>query len=94
MGFFVVCWFSNLPFKTLRTLREPIDSLPKPSLLHLYAAITTSHGTYRETPQEELECSSVIAKFVRLRDFGWAERRGVVDIANVQVLPVSIFSSQ
>ena len=46
------------------------------------------------TPQEELECSSVIAKFVRLRDFGWAERRGVVNVANVQVLPVSISNFQ
>ena len=75
MGFFVACWFSNLPFKTLRTLREPIDSLPKPSLLHLYAAITTSHGTYRETPQEErrMFCCAPFVLFLRRVDSvqGW-----------------------
>ena len=36
-----------------------------------------------------MKYSGVIERFVRYLDFDWAERRGVVNVANVKVLPVS-----
>ena len=41
-------------------------------------------------PYEESKFGGAFERFVKWCDFGWMERRGVVNVANVKVLPVSI----